>query len=328
MDPTLSTVLDTRAAPMFHRFLELPVELQRQIWKFSLLTPRAIHFVRTPGYVLGCGIKISRNRRLKDFGRSLVRKISNKRRGVNRGHGVHDSSQMELLNKPDNHPLLYTCNASRVLALEIYGEPFQLSLGALPVADEHNLFWQAIFKVYLNPDVDTIFFPNFPSLSWFRIQCDLLRGNRVPYPRGREPLVRSLAIGDVSILQLLPDLEDYRSCIGPNAPVPFSVLEVDHWNITMIANFPDLEELIFVDPRVEDEDIDYFRVNDPGLWRDLLVMGEEEKIRRCVQVTEKDLKEDAAERGRVEGTIGQRSSWWDNPRVTCMTKEEFDSRFS
>lgn len=55
MDPISILTLDIQATPIsepvakavsaFHYFLELPVELQNQIWKFSLRTPRAIFFV-------------------------------------------------------------------------------------------------------------------------------------------------------------------------------------------------------------------------------------------------------------------------------------------
>lgn len=139
-----------------------------------------------------------------------------------------------------------------------------------------------------------------------------------------DSIIQSVAIGDVKIGRLnrrhiarLEEVED--SWIQKS----HAVLGMNWEHYSMHLNpFTALEEVILVGLEVKDkEDVRVGLEFDPAPGSSYILPKEATK-RLFVAMFEEDLL-----RNPAQSSLTKVSKWWDNPRLTVATNEEFEARF-
>ncbi|KAH8753221.1 hypothetical protein BGZ57DRAFT_965340 [Hyaloscypha finlandica] len=218
------------------------------------------------------------------------------------------------------HPILSVCSISREVALGIYGgKPYSFVTGCSCGDEENHETWFRHFDLYINPAADTFYFSEHRHLDIFARFWQIRRGDSLE----RHVVVRSLVVDNVKAKAL----DTYDLARWQNADMLWINRDI-HILGTMAmltAPFVELEEFILVG----------FEVVDTAAAQQMRVamgttrISEEENIDVFVECLQWKLQIYPME---VECEVAQGprgctwSKWWEDPKLTLMTKEEFKAQ--
>jgi hypothetical protein len=211
-----------------HSFPELPVELQREIWRLAV-PPRVIRL------------------QLKNYGESNFV-----------GYGDSTLGLSALIPEVRAHPLILACRTSRQVMLAHCGQEYHLS-------KEGDVFGNVVsgLRTQISFDfdfeTDTISFTDWKHFEHFTRHYELFSSDELRPMRSS--VAKSITLEHIEIQEL--DIKDitYYARTPSDRRWHTKIWEILDWNWgayipSLFHEFPDLEELILID----------FKVKPAGKW--------------------------------------------------------------
>jgi hypothetical protein len=218
------------------------------------------------------------------------------------------------------HPLLVTTFTSRQIALATLGDGYSVDR-VRTLNDDESIC--TCYTIRYNPLNDTIFVANVDSLDVLS-RCYHICPKARPLSKAGLTVVRSLALNGL--------------WLPASHPIAYDITRESSSQFRSVrrflgaaVDFPALEELILVDPITAQETTSHnFRGRQVQKLVPLSKEGHENLFNVLLDLLSQQLKEGMQRSGNMShGWIPTAiSSWWENPKFTVMTKEEFKAHFN